>query len=104
MQIEYLSPDHARITGPNLSADAYCVELGPANLIFAKTSVGFLGCGFFDLSVFERIGIPAAKVTGINTIEDLLTKNVAAATPAATLRGAKPGVPGEEALLRLSSL
>ncbi|MDU9375703.1 hypothetical protein McpSp1_02820 [Methanocorpusculaceae archaeon Sp1] len=103
MNIEYLSPDHAKLTAPNFSADAYCIELGPANLIFAKTSEGFLGCGFFDLSVFEKLGIPAAKVTGISSIEELLRKNVAAATPAAILRGAKPGVSGEEALTRLFS-
>lgn len=102
MQIEYLSPDHAHITGPGVAADAYCIELGLANLIFAKTSAGFVGCGFFDLAVFEKLGIPAAKVTGINTIEGLLKGSVTAATPAASLRGAKPGVTGEDAIRRLS--
>ncbi|MCZ0861320.1 MAG: DUF1805 domain-containing protein [Methanocorpusculum sp.] len=101
MQIEYLSPDHALITGPGIAADAYCLELGPANLIFAKSSAGFVGCGFFDLAVFEKLGIPAAKVTGISTIEDLLKSPVSAATPAAVLRGAKTGVTGEEAIRRL---
>ncbi|MDV0443285.1 YunC family protein [Methanorbis rubei] len=103
MNIEYLSPDHAKLTAPNFSGDAYCVEFGPANLIFAKTSEGFVGCGFFDLSVFEKLGIPAAKVTEISTIEDLLRKNVTAATPAAIKLGAKPGVSGEEALTKLFS-
>ena len=72
MQIEYLSPDHALITDAGVSVDAYCLELGSANLIFVKTSSGIVGCGFFDLATFENFGIPAAKVTGISTIEDLL--------------------------------
>ncbi|MCZ0861870.1 YunC family protein [Methanocorpusculum vombati] len=101
MQIEYLSPDHALLTGPGVFADAYCLDLGVARLIFAKSSAGFVGCGFFDLAVFEKLSIPAAKVTGIFTIEDLLKSPVSAATPAAVLRGAKTGVTGEEAIRRL---
>ncbi|MDR3101884.1 MAG: hypothetical protein LBU24_01405 [Methanocalculaceae archaeon] len=76
MQIEYLSPDHAAITDPSISADAYCVELGSANRIFVKTFAGFVGCGFFDLVVFERLGIPAAKITGISALEVRLKGSV----------------------------
>lgn len=101
MQIEYVSCDHAPLTAPGVAVDAYCVELGPANLIFVKTSGEFVGCGFFCLAVFEKLGIPAAKVTGISTIEDLLRAPVTAAMSAAVLRGAKPGVTGEDAVLRL---
>lgn len=69
MQIEYTSPDHAVITGPDVVADAYNIPMGQANVICVKTSAGFVGCGFFDLSVFEKLGIPAAKVTGVASIE-----------------------------------
>ena len=102
MQIEYLSPDHALITDAGVSVDAYCLELGSANLIFVKTSSGIVGCGFFDLATFEQFGIPAAKVTGISTIEDLLKGSVSATTPAAVLRGVNPGMSGEEAVRILS--
>lgn len=102
MQIAYVSPDHARITGSGVAADAYCIDLGPARLIFVRTSSGFVGCGFFDLAVFARLGIPAAKVTGVSTIEDLLRGSVSAATPAAVLLGVTPGVRGEEAVRMLS--
>ncbi|HJK18594.1 MAG: YunC family protein [Candidatus Methanocorpusculum faecipullorum] len=102
MQIEYLSPGHALITDAGVSVDAYCLELGSANLIFVKTSSGIVGCGFFDLAAFEKFGIPAAKVTGISTIEDLLKGSVSAATPAAVLRGVNPGMSGEEAVRILS--
>ena len=102
MQIVYLSSDQARITGPGVDADAYCIDLGPARLIFVRTSSGFVGCGFFDLAVFEKLGIPAAKVTGVSTVEDLLRGLVSAATPAAVLLGVTPGVRGEEAVRMLS--
>ena len=51
---------------------------------------------------YEKFGIPAAKVTGISTIEDLLKGSVSAATPAAVLRGVNPGMSGEEAVRILS--
>ena len=102
MQIEYLSPGHALITDAGVSVDAYCLELGSANLFFVKTFSGIVGCGFFDLAAFEKFGIPAAKVTGISTIEDLLKGSVSEATPAAVLRGVNPGMSGEEAVRILS--
>lgn len=75
---------------------------GRPNVICIKTSAGFVGCGFFDLSVFEKLGIPAAKVTGVASIEDMLRGNVIAATPLAVHLGAKSGVSGEGAVKRLS--
>ena len=70
-------------------------------MIFAKSSAGLVGCGFFDLAVFEKLGIPVAKVTGVSTIEDLFKSPVSASTPVTVLRWAKTGVTGEEAICRL---
>ncbi|HJK62284.1 MAG TPA: hypothetical protein O0X37_04860 [Methanocorpusculum sp.] len=64
MQIEYLSPGHALITDAGVSVDAYCLELGSANLIFVKTSSGIVGCGFLISPLFKNSAFLPQKLLG----------------------------------------
>ncbi|TAJ45867.1 DUF1805 domain-containing protein [Methanofollis fontis] len=86
-------------------AAGYVIPLGPANLVFAKTENGLLGCGAFDVDALERFGYPAARIRpsgeSVRDIDDLLNGTVAAANAPARARGITPGMSGAEALERL---
>jgi uncharacterized protein YunC (DUF1805 family) len=84
-------------------ADGFVIPLGPANLVFIKTEIGFVGCGAFDTVALEKFNYPAARVkssTGgsIATITDLLNGIIKDANAIAEQRGIKVGMTGREAL------
>ncbi|MDO5846587.1 MAG: DUF1805 domain-containing protein [Methanocorpusculum sp.] len=71
------------------------------NIIFARTENSFLGCGVFDVNAFQRLGIPAAKVTGISTVDELFNKKIAECNELALLSGVEPNMTGGSALLKM---
>lgn len=84
-------------------AEGFVVPLGPANLVFAKTDLGLVGCGAFDVAALERFDYPAARVrpgdgSSIRDLDDLLAGIVAVANEPAAKRGISPGMTGREAL------
>jgi uncharacterized protein YunC (DUF1805 family) len=82
-------------------AVGYVVELGPANLVFATTDVGMVACGAFDVAALDKFNYPAAKVTGVATVDELLAGTVKEANAAARTRGIEAGMTGRAALERL---
>ncbi len=82
-------------------AVGYEVSLGPVNLVFAKTDAGMVACGAFDVAALEKFSYPAAKVTGVATVDQLLAGRVKEANESAKKRGVQPGMTGREALERL---
>ncbi|MET1160246.1 MAG: DUF1805 domain-containing protein [Thermoprotei archaeon] len=61
-------------------------------LILLRGDRGFIMCGYLDISVAEKLGLVAAKVKGIKTIEDLLNKNIDECTSKAKELGIHSGV------------
>jgi uncharacterized protein YunC (DUF1805 family) len=91
---------------PDLGAEGFVIPLGPANLVFAKTATGLVGCGAFDVKALEKFNYPAAKVRpahgpSISGIDDLLAGVIAEANRSAIERGITTGMSGKEALERL---
>ena len=84
-------------------ARGYAIDAGPFRVVFAVTGSGMLGCGVFNLEALEKLGYPAAKVTGGSTVEDLLEGAVKEANAKARARGVEAGMTGREALQRLCS-
>lgn len=72
-----------------------------ANILLIRATDGFLGCAYFDLGPAERLGEPVAIVTGVKTLDDLLTAKVIRASSAARALGVIDGMSGREALLRI---
>jgi len=87
----------------NKTAEGYVIPLKDVNLVFAKTAVGMVGCGAFDVMALDKFGYPAVRVrpatgTSIRTIDDLLNGLVREANAAANKCGVKEGMTGKEAL------
>jgi uncharacterized protein YunC (DUF1805 family) len=85
------------------SAEGYVVELGPVNLVFARTSRGLVGCGAFDVNALNRFSYPAVKVGAqdggaIKTVDDLLNGIVRDVNVAAVELGIQTGINGRDAL------
>ena len=83
------------------TANGYVIPLGPVNLVCVITDKGMVGCGAFDVAALDRFEYPAARISGISTIADLLEGTIKEANEAAGRVGIKAGMIGREALDRL---
>jgi uncharacterized protein YunC (DUF1805 family) len=84
-------------------AEGFVIPLGPANIVFAKTDLGLVGCGAIDVTALERFGYPAARVKpangpSIRDLDDLLAGIIVLANGPAAARGIAPGMTGKTAL------
>ncbi|MCF7838179.1 MAG: YunC family protein [Candidatus Marinimicrobia bacterium] len=73
------------------------MPLGAAAVVALSVGNALIGCGVFDLAVFEKRGIPAAKVTGVATVQDLLDGTVRAVNAPAAALGVAVGQSGRQA-------
>ena len=73
-------------------------DMGNAPLLVIKADRGFVMCGYLDTDIAERLGDVAAKVRGVNNLEDVLHAEVIDVTGHAKALGVKPGMKGHEAL------
>ena len=79
------------------------VPTAHTRILLVKAAGGFLGCGYFDLAVANRVGAAAAIVTGVKTIEQMLDAAVVRASERALAAGVMLGQSGREALRALRS-
>ena len=63
---------------------------------------GFVMCGFLNIDAAEKLGVVAATVSGVKTIDDVLTADVKAVTTKAEKMGIRPGLKGLEAIKLLT--
>jgi uncharacterized protein YunC (DUF1805 family) len=68
----------------------------PFLLIICKT--GLIGCGFVNIEAAERLNVPAAMVTGVKTLDEVLDAEVKAATSKAQVKGVQIGMKGKDAV------
>ncbi|MEM3673243.1 MAG: DUF1805 domain-containing protein [Candidatus Bathyarchaeia archaeon] len=68
----------------------------PMLLIIANK--GFIMCGFLNMDVAEKLGAPAAMVSGVKTFEDVLGAEVKAVTSKAKNLGIEVGMKSLDAL------
>ena len=70
-------------------------------LILVRGRKGFVMCGYLDIGVAEKLGLKAARVTGVGCVEDLLEKEIAEVTSRAREAGIKEGVKVKDVIDKL---
>jgi uncharacterized protein YunC (DUF1805 family) len=89
------------ITLKGKTANGYVVDLGPVKLVYAITDTGLVGCGAIDVLALDRFNYPAARISGVASLDDLLNGKIKEANEHARQRGIEPGQTGRQALERL---
>jgi len=74
------------------------VPLPKAPLVLASGPAGFVMCGYLNIETADRLGVAAAMVRGVSTVDDLLAAPVVSCSKAALERGVTNGMTGREAL------
>lgn len=90
-----------QLDGKNIGV-GYVIPLQGCNLVLIKTEEGLLGCGAIDVDALAGFDIPAACVSGVSTLEDLLEGSVKKVNSPAAACGISTGMPGREALRKMS--
>ena len=85
----------------NTIINTLVVELNNANIILAIAPKGFLMCGYLDIFVAEKLKDAACVITGVKTVEELLSKPVVKLTPDAQKLGITLGMSGRRALEKM---
>ncbi|WP_291320861.1 DUF1805 domain-containing protein [Desulfonatronospira sp.] len=67
-------------------------------LLVIRGGKGILGCGYFNMSVAEKIDEALAIVRGVQSVEDMLEAEVRKVSPAARELGVTPGMTGRQAM------
>lgn len=71
------------------SVEALEIKLSAKKLILLKGSRGFVMCGYLDLSVAEKFGDAAVRITGVSTIAEALRASVRSCTSSARKLGVR---------------
>lgn len=72
-----------------------------AALFMIKAKHGFLGCGYFNIDVANKLSEHVALVTGVKTFGDMLAAKVFAVSHSAAELGIAEGMSGRDALLKM---
>ncbi len=74
------------------------IDTKPAPIVVITGSKGFLMCGYLNMEAADRTGAVAASISGVNTFEDLLNKEVVKVSAKARELGVKEGMKGRDVL------
>lgn len=80
------------------AAEGFEIALPKAPLVLAAGKDGFVMCGYLNVDTADKLGVAAAIVRGVNTVDDLLAAKVQALSKAAAEKGVTAGMTGREAL------
>lgn len=78
------------------------ISLPKAPLVLVRAKEGFVMCGYLNVSVAEKLAVPAAMVRGVSTVDDLLSATIQSMSLPAQEKGVRIGMTGREALVLLS--
>lgn len=81
---------------------AYSIPTNNTFVLIIGAENGFIGCGYINVEVANKVGDVCAIVTGVKTPDDMLSAKVIAASDAALELGIQEGMTGKEALLLMS--
>jgi len=84
--------------------DAVHIPTEKTNILLVKATGGFVGCGYFDVNVANRVGDAVAIVTGVKTIDNLLAAPIVRLSDRARDAGVTEGMSGRDALKFLQRL
>ena len=82
-------------------AEGYVIPMGPFNIVCIKAGAGMIGCAAFDTACLDKFAYPAATISGVTTVEDLLEGEIKTANEHAAALGIAPGMKGAEAVALL---
>ncbi|MCL4334379.1 MAG: DUF1805 domain-containing protein [Candidatus Thermoplasmatota archaeon] len=91
IQIENLSLDGETYTGIK-------IDTKPAPIVVINGRKGFLMCGYLNMEAADKTGAIAVSISGVNSFDDLLNKEVGKISVKARQEGVKEGMTGKEAL------
>jgi uncharacterized protein YunC (DUF1805 family) len=80
----------------------YSIPTNNTSVLIIAAENGFLGCGYINVKVANRVGDACAIVTGVKTPEDMLEAYVVEVSEKAKDLGVLEGMNGTEALLLMS--
>lgn len=81
---------------------AHSIPTNNTFILVITAENGFLGCGYLNVEVADKVGDVCAIVTGVKTPDDMLSAGVIAVSKAAAQLGIKKGMTGKEALFLMS--
>lgn len=81
---------------------AYSIPTTNTNVLMIGAEKGFLGCGYLNVEIANKVNDVCAIVTGVKTPDDMLEAKVVAVSNAAAELGIKEGMSGKEALVLMS--
>ncbi|MCK5023856.1 MAG: YunC family protein [Candidatus Aenigmarchaeota archaeon] len=81
---------------------SYSIPTTNTFVLIIAAENGFLGCGYINVEVANKVGDICAIVTGVKTIDDMLVAKVIAVSDAAAELGIEVGITGKEALILMS--
>ena len=76
------------------------ITLPKAPLVLATGKDGFVMCGYLNVEVADKLGVAAAMVRGVSTVDDLLKAKIQSFTKAAAQKGVMAGMTGRDALAK----
>lgn len=68
------------------------------SMLIVLANKGYVMCGYLDMEVADIVGDNAARVSGVDSFEDVLGAEIKAVTSGAKKLGVVEGMTGEEAL------
>ncbi|MEN8116795.1 MAG: DUF1805 domain-containing protein [Bacteroidota bacterium] len=81
---------------------AYSIPTNNTFVLVITAENGFLGCGYLNIEVANKVDDVCAIVTGVKTPDEMLSASVIAVSNTAAELGIKKGMTGREALLLMS--
>lgn len=81
---------------------AYSIPTNNTFVLIIGAENGFLGCGYLNVEVANKVDDVCAIVTGVKTPDDMLSAKIIAVSEAAAELGVKEGMTGKEALVLMS--
>jgi len=94
----------AALTLDGIIYEAVHIPTEKTNILLVQAAGGFVGCGYFDVNVANRVGDAVAIVTGVKTIDDLLAASIVRLSDRAREAGVTEGMNARDALKLLHSL
>ncbi|MEM4202038.1 MAG: DUF1805 domain-containing protein [Candidatus Hadarchaeum sp.] len=94
IKIEELTVENKKIWG-------LVANLPKAPLVVLIAPKGYIMCGYLNLGMAEGLDQVAAIVRGVNSVEDMLKKEISASTSQAKNLGIIDGMPVKEAVKKL---
>lgn len=92
---------HETLTIEGCAADGYVIPLETCKLVFITKGNSLLACGAVNATALDKFNVPAATISGVATVDDLLNGEVKAVNTAAAARGVAVGMSGRDALIKL---